>query len=271
MPKPAYLGATLDKGIGSVILLLIYLPHPRSKSEHYFPQHLLYNYPFIVVPPQSQSMAHVPDMKTEPGNCAVSDDMWECLGAIDLNRRDLLVFWRTSWHSAEEYHALRADGNRGWLVHTRGEDQMLIAWEPTIERKSIQPSLHTLLGDPVVEVRKNRPGLLGYVAAKTLPRSSNVERRGLAFLAYWKVTSMTRGLFFQLQKTYSSHRGNIVHEEEDKVWIQWQPTWVLSKDLNQTKKKQLLPISKKPEALLHHFHKAIVHRSTRAAERKRIG
>jgi hypothetical protein len=81
---------------------------------------------------------------------------------------------------------------------------------------------------------------------------------------------MTRGLFFHLQKTFSSHRGYIVHAEEDRVWIQWEPTWVFYKDLDETKKKQLLPVCYDPEALLRRFHKAVVQYSTRLAVEKRI-
>ena len=129
-------------------------------------------------------MADIANMKAEPGSCATSEDMWSCLGAIYLDRKNLLVFWESSWHSADEYHALCTDGNRGWLVHARGEDQLLIAWEPTIERRSMQPSPRKLLYEPVVEVRKSRPGLLRYVAAKALHHSSNAGSCRLAFLAY---------------------------------------------------------------------------------------
>ncbi|CAN9183713.1 unnamed protein product [Alternaria alternata] len=109
----------------------------------------------------SPGMSHVANMKTEPESCANSEDLWSCLGAIDLDRRNLLVFWESSWHSADEYDALCTGGNRGWLVHARGDDQLLIAWEPTIESKSVQASPRSLVYDPVIEVRKNRPGLLG--------------------------------------------------------------------------------------------------------------
>ncbi|KAI0626757.1 hypothetical protein TUN199_01311, partial [Pyrenophora tritici-repentis] len=112
-------------------------------------------------------------MKTEPGNQAIEEDAWSCLGAISIDRLNILVFWECSWLSADEYHALHQDGHQGWLVHTRGEDQLLIAWEPTMEAKSIQSSPHSLLYEPAIEVRKDRPGLLGYVAAKFLLDSSN--------------------------------------------------------------------------------------------------
>ena len=216
-------------------------------------------------------MSHVANMKTEPESCANSEDLWSCLGAIDLDRRNLLVFWESSWHSADEYDALCTGGNRGWLVHARGDDQLLIAWEPTIESKSVQASPHSLVYDPVIEVRKNRPGLLGYVAAKTLRGSGKARSRRLAFLAYWKVAPVTRGLFFYLQKTFSSHRGYIVHAEKDRVWVQWEPTWVLYDDLGEVKKKQLLKVCHDPEALLRRFHRTVVHYSTRLAVEKRIG
>jgi len=209
-------------------------------------------------------------MKTEPGSHLVEKDTWSCLGAISIDRLHILVFWESSWLSAYEYHGLRQDGHQGWLVHARGEDQLLIAWEPTIERKSIQPSPHDLLYDPAIEVRKNRPGLLRYVAAKALPISPNAGGRRLAFLAYWKIAPMTKGLFYHLQQTFSSHRGCIVHEEPDRVWIQWEPTWVFYEDLSEDKKKQLLQVSHDPEAILCRFHKAIVHYSTRSVVEKRI-
>lgn len=209
-------------------------------------------------------------MKTEPGSHTIEKDTWSCLGAISIDRLNILVFWECSWLSAHEYHALRQDGHQGWLVHARGEDQLLIAWEPTIERKSIQPSLHNLLYDPIIEVRKNRPGLLGYVAAKALRVSPNQGSRHLAFLVYWKIAPMAKGLFYYLQKVFSSHRGYIVHEEPDRVWIQWEPTWVFEEDLDESKKRQLPQVSQDPEAILRRFHKAIVHYSTRSAVGNRI-
>ncbi|KAI1663333.1 hypothetical protein A1F97_08950 [Pyrenophora tritici-repentis] len=209
-------------------------------------------------------------MKTEPGSHTIDKDSWPCLGAISIDPLNMLVFWESSWLSAHEYHALRQDGHQGWLVHARGEDQLLIAWEPTMEMKSIQPSPHDILYDPTIEVRKDRPGLLGYVAAKALPVSPNAGSRRLAFLAYWKIAPMTKGLFYHLQQTFSSHQGYIVHEESDRVWIQWKPTWVFYEDLNESKKKQLLHVSHDPEAILRRFHKAVVHYSTRSVVEKRI-
>jgi hypothetical protein len=123
-------------------------------------------------------------MKTEPGSHATEKDTWSCLGAISIDRQHILVFWESSWLSAYEYHALRQEGHQGWLVHAQGEDQLLIAWEPTMEKKSTQPSPLDLLYEPAIEVRKNRPGRLGYVAAKTLLVSPNAGSRRLAFLAY---------------------------------------------------------------------------------------
>jgi hypothetical protein len=209
-------------------------------------------------------------MKTEPKSYATEEDTWSCLGAIGIDRLHILVFWECSWLSADEYHTLHQDGHQGWLVHARGEDQLLIAWEPTMETKSIQASPHNLLYEPAIEVRKDRPGLLGYVAAKVLYDSSNAGSRRLAFLAYWRVAPMTKGIFFHLQKTFSSHRGNIVHKEQDKVWIQWEPTWVFCEDLSESKKHVLLQVVHDPEALLRRFHKSIIHYSTRLAVEKRI-
>jgi hypothetical protein len=72
-------------------------------------------------------MSYVASIKTELESCANSEDLWSCLGAINLDRHNLLVFWESSWHSADEYYALCAGGNRGWLVYARGDDQLLIA------------------------------------------------------------------------------------------------------------------------------------------------
>lgn len=215
-------------------------------------------------------MAQAANMKTESVNCETDLEMWSCLGAININRADLLVFWESSWHSAPEYYALDACGHKGWLVHARSEDKLLIAWEPTIEKKSSQRSPLSLLYEPAMEVRKNRPGLLGFVATKALLDTPRSGKRHLAFLAYWRVAPMTKGLFFHLQKTFSSHKGHIVHEEADKVWIQWEPTWVLYKDLDEKKKKLLLRLSHDPERLLRYFHKAVVAYSTRPMVQKRI-
>lgn len=209
-------------------------------------------------------------MKTEPENHTIEEDTWSCLGAVNIDRLNILVFWECSWISADKYHALHQAGHQGWLVHARGEDQLFIAWEPTMETKSIQTSPHDLLYEPAIEVRKHRPGLLGYVAAKVLLDSSNAGSRRLAFLAYWRVAPMTKGIFFHLQKTYSSHRGYIVHKEQDKVWIQWDPTWVFYEDLSESKKHVLLQLVHDPEALLRRFHKSIVYYSTRVAVEKRI-
>ncbi|EUC40376.1 hypothetical protein COCMIDRAFT_41275 [Bipolaris oryzae ATCC 44560] len=210
------------------------------------------------------------EMKTEPGSNTSNKDAWPCLGAISINLLNILVFWESSWLSAHEYHALRQDGHQGWLVHARGEDQLLISWEPTIEKKSIQLSPQDLLYEFSVEVRKDRPGLLGYVATKSLRVSPDAGVRRPAFLAYWKVARMTKGLFYYLQQVYSSHRGYIIHEESGKVWVQWEPTWVFDENLNESKKEQLLQISHDPEAILHRFHKAIVHHSMRSVVERRI-
>lgn len=210
------------------------------------------------------------EMKTEPGSNTINQDAWPCLGAISIDRLNVLIFWESSWLSTREYHALRQDGNQGWLVHARGENELLISWEPTIERKSTQSSPQDLLHEFPIEVRKDRPGLLGYVAAKALPPYLNAGSRFPAFLAYWKVARMTKGLFYYLQQIYSSHWGYIVHKELDKVWIQWEPTWVVYENLNESKREQLLQISHDPEAILHRFHKAIVHYSMRSMVVRRI-
>ena len=209
-------------------------------------------------------------MTTEPASHGIEEDTWGCLGAISIDRQNMLVFWQSCWLSAHKYHSLHEEGHQGWLVNARGDDQLLIAWEPTLERKSIQSSPRDLLDEFAIEVRKNRPGLLGYVAAKALLDSPNACSRRLAFLAYWNVRPMAKGLFYYLQQAFSSHRGYIVYEEQDRVWVQWEPTWVFYEDLNQRKKDVLLQVSDDPEALLRRFHKSIVHYSTHLAVQKRI-
>jgi hypothetical protein len=139
-----------------------------------------------------------------------------------------------------------------------------------MERRSAQPAPRDLLYEPAIEVRKDRPGLLGYVAVKALPVSPNAGSGRLAFLAYWRVAPMAKGLFFYLQQAFPSHRGHIVHEELGRVWIQWEPTWVFYEDLNKSKREQLLLVSHDPKAILRRFYKAIVDYSTRLAVEKRI-
>ncbi|KAJ5028945.1 hypothetical protein PSV08DRAFT_387769 [Bipolaris maydis] len=209
-------------------------------------------------------------MKPDSVSREANQDMWSCLGAIKINQANLLVFWESSWHSAPEYHALSASGHKGWLVHARSDDMLLIAWEPTIEKRSSQRSPLSLLYEPAVEIRKNRPGLLGFVATKTILDASRSGKRHLAFLAYWRVTPTTKEHFLHLEKTFSTHRGHIVHEEGDRVWVQWEPTWVLYKDLDGKKQTQLLRLSRDPEKLLRYFHKAVVAYSTLPMVEKRI-
>ncbi|KAJ6280864.1 hypothetical protein J3E71DRAFT_177581 [Bipolaris maydis] len=216
------------------------------------------------------NMAQVANMKTESASCKTDEDMWSCLGAMNINQANLLVFWESSWHSAPEYRALNACGHKGWLVHARSDDMLLIAWEPTIEKKSSQRSPLSLLYEPATEIRKNRPGLLGFVATKTILDTPRPGKRHLAFLAYWSVSSTTKEHFFHLQRTFFSHRGHIVHEEGDRVWVQWEPTWVLYKDLDGKKQKRLLRLCHDPEKLLRYFHKAVVAYSTRPMAAKRI-
>lgn len=201
-------------------------------------------------------------METKSVSCETDEDMWPCLGAININQAKLLVFWKSSWHSTSEYHELNACGHKGWLVHARDKDNLLIAWEPTIEKTSSQNSPLSLLYEPAMEIRKNRPGLLGFVATKTILDTPRPGNRYLAFLAYWRVAPTTKEHFLHLKKTFSSHRGHIVHEEGRKVWVQWEPTWVLYKDLDK-KQKQLLRLSRDPEKVLRYFHKAVVAHSLR--------
>lgn len=215
-------------------------------------------------------MVQVANMKTEPVSRETDQDLWSCLGAININQANLLVFWESSWHSALEYHALNACGHKGWIVYARSEDKLLIAWEPTIEKKSSQHSPFSLLYEPAMEIRKNRPGLLGFVATKTILDTLRPRKRYLAFLAYWRVAPTTKEHFLYLQKTFSSHRGHIVHEEGGRVWVQWEPTWVLYKDLDEKKQKLLSRLSYDPEKVLRYFHKAVVAYSTRPMVQKHI-
>ncbi|KAI1569417.1 hypothetical protein PtrEW4_005883 [Pyrenophora tritici-repentis] len=168
------------------------------------------------------------EMKTEPGNQAIEEDAWSCLGAISIDRLNILVFWECSWLSADEYHALHQDGHQGWLVHTRGEDQLLIAWEPTMEAKSIQSSPHSLLYEPAIEVRKDRPGLLGYVAAKFLLDSSNAGSRRLAFLAYWREAADALENIFNnnLESRAPDSKFAAIYEHlkaNEALWVNYEP------------------------------------------------
>tara|TARA_R110002003_G_scaffold572_4_gene20526 strand:+ start:3367 stop:3786 length:420 start_codon:yes stop_codon:yes gene_type:complete len=124
-----------------------------------------------------------------------------------------------------------------------------------LELKSVQTQSTALYLDITVEVRKDRPGLLGYVAAKDINAPFSEGGTQLAFLAYWNISSMTKGLFLYLQTTFSSHRGHILHEEQERVWVQWEPTWVYYKDLGSGRKSLLLQLHDDPEALLRRFHK----------------
>jgi hypothetical protein len=195
---------------------------------------------------------------------------WPCLGAIWIDEECLLVLWESTWLSSVEHHTLRSHGHMGWLEYARLEDQLLIAWEPTIERRLLQSRPEALLINFAIETRRDRPGLIGYVAAKYLDVSLGEGSTRLAFLAYWKTTPMTKGQFIYLQATHSSHRGHVVHKEQQKVWIQWEPTWVYYDHLDSKKRDSLYPMRNDPEALLARFHRTIVHYSTAVSVRKRL-
>jgi hypothetical protein len=197
-------------------------------------------------------------------------DEWPCLGAISIDEEFLLVLWESTWLSSMEYHTLRANGHMGWLEYALLGDQLLIAWEPTVERKLLQSRPRELLADFVIETRRDRPGLMGYVAAKYLDVFLGNGSTRLAFLAYWKTTSMTKGQFSHLRAVHLSHRGHVVHEEQQKVWIQWEPTWVYYDHLESKKRSILYPMRNDPEALLARFHRTIIHYSTSVLVQKRL-
>ncbi|KAF2818157.1 hypothetical protein CC86DRAFT_389117 [Ophiobolus disseminans] len=209
-------------------------------------------------------------IKSDAANAIACNEDWSCLGAISIDRQIILVIWECTWHSVDTYHSLRRKGYEGWLVHAKEEDQLLIAWEPTLEKKSLQLQPLPPPLEPIVEVRRDRPGLLGYIAAKELRVTSGKGSKRLAFLAYWRTAPMTEALFFYLQKTYSSHRGHIVNAESKRVWIQWEPTWVYYEDLNESRKRKLFPSRNNPEELLRQFHRIVVDRSTSLAVQKQF-
>jgi hypothetical protein len=180
------------------------------------------------------------------------------------------VLWESAWYSPMEYHSLRASGHTGWLEYALLEDQLLVAWEPTIERKLVQSRPQALLVDFAIEARRDRPGLLGYVAAKYLDIPFSNGSKRLAFLAYWKTTPMSKRQFLHLQAAYPSHRGHVVHSEQEKVWVQWEPTWVYYEHLDSKKKDFLYPIRDDPEALLARFHRTVIHYSTAVPVLKRL-
>jgi hypothetical protein len=209
-----------------------------------------------------------PQTGTRTYGHGTNEEEWPCLGAISIDDESLLVLWESTWYSPKQYHCLRENGHVGWLEYALLEDRLLIAWEPTIEPKSVQSLPGAILADFAIEVRRERPGLLGYVAAKYLNAASSSKR--LAFLAYWKTMPMPEWSFLHLQGAYPSHRGHVVHSEGDKVWIQWEPTWVYYEHLDSKKKKLLYPLRDNPEALLARFHKAVVYYSTAVLVQKRL-
>ncbi|KAF2818304.1 hypothetical protein CC86DRAFT_414067 [Ophiobolus disseminans] len=107
-------------------------------------------------------------IKSDTANPTACHEDWSCLGSISIDRRIMLVIWECTWHAVDTYHSLRRDGYEGWLVHAKEGDQLLIAWEPTLERKSLQLQPLPPPLEPIVEVRRDRPGLLGYIASKEL-------------------------------------------------------------------------------------------------------
>jgi hypothetical protein len=195
---------------------------------------------------------------------------WPCIGAVNVDKERVLVLWKSTWHSSLEYHSLRAKGHKGWLVFAVLEDRILMDWEPTVEMKSAQSLPEALIVEFAMEVRKHRPGLLGYVAAKYMDSPSSNGGRRLAFLAYWKTVPMPQAKFLRLRGEFSSHRGRVVHIEKETVWIQWEPTWVYYEDLDQKKRALLYDLRSDPEALLARFHKTVVDYSTIVQVQKRV-
>jgi hypothetical protein len=201
---------------------------------------------------------------------AMCEKEWPCLGVISIDAERLLVVWETEWYSSREYHALRANGHKGWIEHALLNDQFLIAWEPTIELKSVQSRVETLLEGFAIEVQRGRTGLIGYLAAKDLDDPSSDSGKRLGFLAYWRVAPMSKQQFLYLQGQFSSHHGRVVHREQDKVWIQWEPTWVYYENVDSKKRESLVRERDKPQKLLDLFHKTIVEQSTAAQVQKRL-
>jgi hypothetical protein len=207
---------------------------------------------------------------TRTNELAINEEEWPCLGAISFDVENLLVVWKTEWYSSSEYHTLRANGHRGWIEHALLDDWFLIAWEPTLELKSFQSRVESLLTDFPVEVKRGRTGLIGYFAAKELDDPSNKRGKRLAFLAYWRVALMSRQQFLYLQGQFSSHRGRVVHREQGKLWIQWEPTWVYYENLDKKKQELLLEKRDEPQKLLSLFHKTIVEQSTAIQVQRRL-
>lgn len=201
---------------------------------------------------------------------AMCENEWPCLGVISLDAERLLVVWETEWYSSREYHALRANGHKGWIEHALLDDQFLIAWEPTIELKSVQSRVETLLDGFAIEVQRGRTGLIGYFAAKDLDDPSSERGKRFAFLAYWRVALMSIQQFLYLQGQFSSHRGRVVHREQRKVWIQWEPTWVYYENVDEKKQEFLLEKRNDPQKLLRFFHKTIVEQSTATQVQRRL-
>jgi hypothetical protein len=201
---------------------------------------------------------------------AMSEKEWPCLGAISIDAETLLMVWETEWYSSREYHALRANGHKGWIEHALLDDRFLIAWEPTIELKSVQSRVDALFEDFAIEVHRGRTGLIGYFAAKDLDDPSSESGKRLAFLAYWRVALMSRQQFLYLQGQFSSHHGRVVHKEQEKVWIQWEPTWVYYENVDRKKRESLVVERDEPQKLLDLFHKTIVEQSTAAQVQKRL-
>lgn len=202
-----------------------------------------------------------------PTGLAAGGDMWPCLGRLVYDLQTLMVFWECTWHSEQEYKTLRRTGHGGWIVCREGQDQFLVAWEPTFESILAQPPSEALPLEPIVEIRKNRPGLLGYVAAKYLPTGGGPR---LAFLASWRISPIPKSSFLQLKATFHSHRGYVVHTKGDKVWVQWEPTWVYYEDVSENKKDFYFRIKDDPEALLRQFHRIVVCYSSPLAVKNRL-
>lgn len=206
-------------------------------------------------------------MTDGPTSLAAGGDMWPCLGRLIYDLQTVMVFWECTWHSEQEYRTLRGTGHAGWIVCGDGQEKLLIAWEPTFESLLAQPPSEALPLEPAVEVRENRPGLLGYVATKHLPTGGGPR---LALLAFWRISPMSKSSFLRLKATFSSHRGYVVHTKEDKVWVQWEPTWVYYEDVSENKKDFYFEMKDDPKALLRHFHKTIVCYSSPLAVKKRL-
>ena len=157
---------------------------------------------------------------------------WPYLGATIIGEK-LLVFWTCTSHTRDDFERLQDAGYIGGQLHRAStSDKVLISWRPTLE----SPKTSYVIRDFAWEEDNNRKGLLEIMASKCPSLPSGCHPR-IAFLACWKVRKMTVGLFYQFKRQHSSYVGEIVHRVDDStVWVQWEPTWVYLKNIQQRDK-----------------------------------